>query len=185
MSFMSRAGTRGAEEVAMQTTEARIALGSANRPDVRIFLSIASVDQSLWEPLAERLYRTLSLAPDYGFVPFDMRLILPSEDPMELIAEQLRTYHLGIGMLSTGFFASPTIRDTELKAFVERPDARFVPVMLEHLPEFATKLPEIANRQIYGFNQPWCSIGAGAQAAWINRLVEKILDVLEKYGDRT
>lgn len=168
----------------MTTTEPRIRLDDGDRPEVRIFLSVASVDEDLWTPLIERLKSTLSIVSEYRFATFDMRQILPSEDFLGVIERELQDYHLGFGFLSPAYFASDVIRNLELATFVDRKNARFVPVMLENLPKFGTALPEIASRQIFGFNEPWSAVKERRRQAWINALADDVVAVLDKYGDR-
>ncbi|MGH3478634.1 MAG: toll/interleukin-1 receptor domain-containing protein, partial [Nocardioidaceae bacterium] len=120
---------------------------------VPMFLSFAKHDapvvERLWELLAEatrvdRVYQ-------FQLWRFD-KAILVGEDWDAQVREALAVSALGLLAVSNAFLGSEYITDVELRALVDVPGKRAIPVLVRRPSPYAD-LQGLAGKQIYGYQR--------------------------------
>ena len=154
----------------------------SEKPLVRMFLSFAERDAvvvgRLWELLAE----ATGVDRQYQFElwRFD-EAILVGEDWDAQVRDALAVSEVGLLAVSNAFLGSEYITDVELRALVDVPGKRAIPVSVRR-PSRHADLQRLAGKQIYGYQQPFSEVrGLAGQEAWVNGLVDQIHQVLARY----
>jgi hypothetical protein len=103
------------------------------------------------------------------------------EDWDAQIRAALAVSELGLLAVSNAFLGSEYITDVELRALVDVPGKRAIPVLVRRMSEHAD-LQRLAGKQIYGYRRPFGAVrGPAGQQAWVNGLVDQLHRVLARY----
>ncbi|MDX8035738.1 TIR domain-containing protein [Lentzea sp. BCCO 10_0856] len=156
-------------------------MSGGRKPLVRVFLSVARLDEAVARRLWERLAVATAVDRVYEFElwRFDQALLV-GDDWDACIREALAASDVGVLALSDAFLGSDYITGVELPALVDVPGKHAVPLALRQISPHAD-MRGLEHKQIYGHQRPFETVrGQAAQTAWVHDLVNQIHRVLAR-----